>query len=268
MHEARRLARAAAERRRVLSAGSGQRLGGAPLRPGADIRRVIAGAAERRNMPEQGCGNLNHNEKEIRDISDTATRNGFRTQAEEDEANEAAIAQALWELVQEDEKAKYGSSYIPASAEHPEGSQSMATLARGSPGNGTYGEESSDTSPPVPLATKPTTQPTAVMSSGEWACSTCTLHNPANYLCCEACGSPRSEDQTKQLQQQRKALKRPRTVVDLTSSPQGKKTAAGSAPAAPEPPKPATWQCSWCGKEMDRMWWTCSACGRMKDNSR
>lgn len=278
MHEARRLARAAAERRSVLSAGSGQRLGGSAPRPGADIRRVIAGAVERRNMPEQGCGNMNHNEKEIRAISDTATRNGFRTQAEEDEANEAAIAQALWELVQEDEKAKYGSSYIPASAEHPEGSQPMAASARGNPRSGTgtasrpsnksYDGNTSSTSPPVPLVTRPTTEPATTVSLDRWACSICTLHNPANYLCCDACGSPRTEEQTKQLQQQRKASKRPRAVVDLTSSPQGKRTATGSAPAAPEPPKPATWHCSWCGKEMDRMWWTCAACGRMKDHSR
>ena len=48
--EAQRLARAAAEKRRVLQAGSGQRLGGAPIRPGQDVRRVIADAAERPGM--------------------------------------------------------------------------------------------------------------------------------------------------------------------------------------------------------------------------
>jgi len=82
MHEARRLARAAAEKRRVLSAGSGQRLGGTVPRPGQDIRNVIVNAVERRNKTLQGCGNTNHNEREIRDISDSATRNGFRTQGE------------------------------------------------------------------------------------------------------------------------------------------------------------------------------------------
>ncbi|KAM0329162.1 hypothetical protein ACHAQA_004458 [Verticillium albo-atrum] len=116
MHEARRLARAAAEKRRVRNAGSGQRLGGAAPRPGQDIRRTIAGAAERRNTTLQGCGNTNHDEREIQAISETATRNGFRTQAEEDAANEAAIAQALWELVQEEEKQKYGNYYAAAAA--------------------------------------------------------------------------------------------------------------------------------------------------------
>ncbi|KAM0282593.1 hypothetical protein ACHAQH_002961 [Verticillium albo-atrum] len=134
MYEARRLARAAAERRRARGAltgsgsGSGRRLGGDAPRPGRDIRRTIAGAAEQRNTTLQGCGNMNHNEREIQALSETATRNGFRTQAEEDAANEAAIAQALWELVQEEEKQKYGNYYVPPSAQHPEGSQGGAVM--------------------------------------------------------------------------------------------------------------------------------------------
>ncbi|KAI8157549.1 hypothetical protein K4K49_005222 [Colletotrichum sp. SAR 10_70] len=98
MQEARRLARAAAEKRRTLTKNSGKRLGGTGPRPGSDIRRTIVGAIERRSSTLQGCGNMNHNDREIQQISETATRNGFRTQAEEDAANEAAIAQALWEL--------------------------------------------------------------------------------------------------------------------------------------------------------------------------
>ncbi|KAK1494783.1 WLM domain-containing protein [Colletotrichum tamarilloi] len=104
MHEARRLARASAEKRRTLTKGSGQRLGGSRPSIGSDIRRTIVGAIERRNTTLQGCGNTNHNDREIQQISETATKNGFRTQAEEDAANEAAIAQALWELVQEEER--------------------------------------------------------------------------------------------------------------------------------------------------------------------
>lgn len=41
-------------------------------------------------------------------MADQASRNGFRTKAEEDEANGRAIAQALWELVQEEEARKVG----------------------------------------------------------------------------------------------------------------------------------------------------------------
>ncbi|ROW10860.1 hypothetical protein VPNG_05388 [Cytospora leucostoma] len=115
MHEARRLARVAAEQRAEKAArtrGSGQRLGGAPIQRNQDIRQVIADAIDRRNRTERGCGSTNFTEKEMQTISDIATRNGFKTQAEEDAANEAAISQALWELVQEDERKKYGDDYV------------------------------------------------------------------------------------------------------------------------------------------------------------
>ncbi|KAL1879245.1 hypothetical protein Daus18300_001824 [Diaporthe australafricana] len=124
MQEARRLARAAAEQRSQQASrekGSGQRLGGAPIQRGQDIRKVITGAVERRNRADRGCGSTNFTDKEIQTLSETATKNGFRTQAEEDAANEAAIAQAMWELVQEDEKKKHGSKYVPPSAQYPSG---------------------------------------------------------------------------------------------------------------------------------------------------
>ncbi|KAG4265166.1 hypothetical protein FPRO04_00550 [Fusarium proliferatum] len=120
--EARRVAREAAEKRRARpGTGSGKRLGGSAPRPGEDIRRVIADAAERRSRILKGCGTDNLSETQIRNISDNATKNGFRTQAEEDEANDAAIAQALWELVQEDKSVEDGNSYIAPTADNPTG---------------------------------------------------------------------------------------------------------------------------------------------------
>ncbi|KAE9580037.1 hypothetical protein CGMCC3_g4038 [Colletotrichum fructicola] len=130
MQEARRLARAAAEKRRTLTKNSGKRLGGTGPRPGSDIRRTIVGAIERRSSTLQGCGNMNHNDREIQQISETATQNGFRTQAEEDAANEAAIAQALWELVQEEEKQRYGGYYVPPSAQNPTGNGAPSVDAK------------------------------------------------------------------------------------------------------------------------------------------
>ncbi|KAG6226019.1 hypothetical protein E4U26_002633 [Claviceps purpurea] len=122
--EVRRVAREAAEKRRgqsLLAAGSGQRLGGTAPRPGQDIRQTIATAVERRNTVLRGCGSGRYNENEMNEMANTASRNGFRTQAEEDEANEAAIAQALWELVQEDKEKKFGQSYVRPSAGNPQG---------------------------------------------------------------------------------------------------------------------------------------------------
>lgn len=277
MHEARRFARAAAERRRTLSAGSGQRLGGAAPRPGEDIRRVIVTAIDRRNRTLQGCGNTNHNEKEIREISDTASRNGFRTQAEEDAANEAAIAQALWELVQEDEKAKYGNSYIPPSAENPEGNGGGAVFAgddslerqlEGRTGTWKGANRPGTTlEPAAALTTQAIAGPASPEALDGWTCGICTLHNSAQFLCCEACGIEKPAQATKGVAE--RTGKRPRAVVDLTSSPS--RSAKVKSTDTGQPSKvapPATWQCSFCGRLMERQWWTCSACGTLKDNSR
>lgn len=288
MHEARRLARAAAEKRRVLTAGSGRKLGGAPVRPGQDIRRVIGDAVERRNKTMKGCGDTQLNEKEIQDISDNATRNGFRTQAEEDAANEAAIAQALWELVQEDEKAKYGSSYVPPTAANPEGNGGGAFLPdqNGASSSGTSSAppvpEWSRPPPPAkeevakpPPPPKPQTRPVSPTPTNGWTCNICTLHNPSNYLACDVCGTERPEDVTRTLAQER-ASKRPRSNVPATSSDltnsrivtfkNSKSGASSSPPTAPS--GPAYWECSFCGNVMERQWWTCSQCGVMKNSSK
>jgi hypothetical protein len=101
LDEMRRQARIAAEKRRVSNANAGgHRLGGMPVIRGVDMRKVIADAATRRNSITEGCasgsteaGKLNHD----------AERGGFRTKAAEDDANDRAIAQALQELMEEEE---------------------------------------------------------------------------------------------------------------------------------------------------------------------
>ena len=101
--ELRRQRRLAAEKRNTLQKGSsGQRLGGRPIPRSTDIRSVISDAVStRRQTITQGCGSGNRDRDER--IANEATRNGFRTQAEEDQANQLAINEALWELAQQDE---------------------------------------------------------------------------------------------------------------------------------------------------------------------
>lgn len=299
VHEARRLARAAAEKRAVLNKGSGQRLGGQRIQPGQHPRQVIAAAVERRTKLDKGCGNTNHNDKEIQAISDTATKNGFKTQAEEDAANEAAIAQALWELVQEDEKQKYGSSYVPPSINNPTGSQGgISTPAQSGPSSAAPPAISQRTRPAHPQpATPPAipssesasksgvskekpalSDPGAPLPASGWTCTICTLHNPATFLVCDACGTERSEETTRRLAEEEWARKRPRTSTNATSdskllthsrmvSFRNSSTGASDKPAT-EPAGPAYWECSRCGNVSHRQWWTCSNCGNMKENSR
>ncbi|KAM5377338.1 hypothetical protein ACJZ2D_005019 [Fusarium nematophilum] len=221
--EARRLAREAAEKRRVrpLGTGAGKRLGGAAPRPGEDIRRVIADAAERRNQTLKGCGTDQLSESQIRNIADTATRNGFRTQADEDAANDAAIAQALWELVQEDEQAKYGSSYIPPTADNPTGNGGGAVMPTGG-GPSTSGTRPAFGSEREDQAVKGRGDDSALTEPRGWTCNTCTLHNPAKFLCCDACGMERPAKTAQAMENRRsrspKPSRRP-VVVDLTGSP-------------------------------------------------
>ncbi|KAI0383575.1 WLM-domain-containing protein [Hypomontagnella monticulosa] len=188
--EARRLARAraaAAAKSPTFTTGSGQRLGGAGPQRGQDIRKTIVDAIDRRT-PLKGCANENQTPAEIRKIADTATKNGFRTQAEEDAANEVAIAQALFELVEEEERAQKGSSYIPPSVQTSDPRDPFATTA--GPSRGAGG------------------------SAYTWECEICTLVNPASYLSCDACGTERS-GRASQLLAERSA-QRERAFIDLT----------------------------------------------------
>ena len=324
--EARRIARAAAERRQALTTGSGQKLGGRGIRVGDDVRRVIADAAERRVMIEKGCGSHNKNlsEREVIEIADEAEESGFKTKAEEDAANDQAIAQALWDLVQEDEKEKFGNDYVEPSASNPAGSQEVNEGNEGKlaqprhPGQSTTetvpawkrtrqeAKENSPTSksrlktssslssnsrlvtsatknpkstssssstrpaskprkseyfqpvsPPRPVATIPaktTPIPTPQSLSTGWTCDICTLHNPLNYLCCDACGTERSESVTEKAvmdqrrrdeEQKRERERRERENAIAQSS----------------------WRCPYCTMVMEAQWWTCSSCGSMKDSS-
>ncbi|KAF2806629.1 zinc ion binding protein-like protein [Mytilinidion resinicola] len=114
--EMRRQARAAAEKRRSISAitaGSGRKLGGSPVTPGVDMRKVIADAAARRNSITEGCAS---GSKEAGKLSTDASKVGFRTKAEEDDANDRAIAQALRELMEEEEMTRLDELYAPSGA--------------------------------------------------------------------------------------------------------------------------------------------------------
>ncbi|KAH6669223.1 WLM domain-containing protein [Halenospora varia] len=280
MHEARRLARVAAEKRATLYAGSGQRLGGRPVRVGTDIRKVIVEAIERRSTVLKGCGSDNRNEDEIKDLADQATRNGFKTKAEEDKANEEAIAQAMWELVQEDQKKEYGDSYIPSSAANPTGngggeigasqppraessraaSQSKPVPKREPPRHVSRLVTESAAKKPKPLpknaaSTSVTAaayySPSSALSEAEqlitgWTCEICTLHNPITYLCCDACTTERSPEITKKIAAQNKKAAPVSRPVGLNAS---------------------TWTCTRCTTIMQNQWWTCSTCGKLKESS-
>ncbi|OXV05671.1 hypothetical protein Egran_06561 [Elaphomyces granulatus] len=275
--EARRLARVAAERRRTLTAGSGQRLGGTPILQGTDVRKVIANAAQRRIDVTKGCAS---GSSEGERLAEETSKNGFRTKAEEDDANEQAIMQAYIEMIQDEEREKYGPSYIPPSEENPAGPRT--TLSR-----------------PIPalderkfLPDPPSSEHDGIIDlttdnhpvDETWACAICTLENPPNYLCCDACGAeaPPPLSQPKRLKsgldpavrspedRTSKPINRP--VPQTSSGPKTLKFRNNAAEnlAALErntPKRPLGWICHVCGTFTETEWWTCASCGTMKEVS-
>ena len=294
-HEARRRARAAAEKRRTLTAGSGQKLGGAPVARGQDIRQVIADAATRRARVTKGCAS---GMDRSRRIVEETSRNGFRTKAEENDANEEAIMQAYIDLVQEDEMEKWGDSYVPPSKEHPAGSQGSSDKSASlKPNDGAAtasklatSNSENPPSPAIPTSTKPFPTPIDIIfspstpkpllsSSDTWTCDICTLVNPSTYLVCDACGtekpSPPPSPQNRPPQPQRSSHSQIHPSTSNRSQPAkistntvGKKSvkALVTLDRAAEK-KPLGWLCATCGNWMEAEWWTCNGCGGMKETS-
>lgn len=295
--EARRQARAAAEQRRALTKNSGKKLGGTRHLRGTDIRKLRADAAQRRLEVTRGCASGTNHSNEL---AEEASRNGFKTQAEEDDANERAIMEAFIELIQEEEREKYASSYVPPSQEHPAGPRT---------------ESSPPPAPPDTLVAppKPLVVPLDLTDSPEkakpgdlkdnnssydspWICPICTLENKSTFLCCDACAGERPPPTNN------------KTALNCTSrSDSIQRLSSVSANPKKRPPpadekdgekekdihsrnafafknrtrpldsiksldqgagkKPLGWLCTSCASFMESQWWTCSCCGTMKPSS-
>ena len=282
MHEARRRARAAAEKRKTLSAGSGQKLGGAPVRRGQDIRKVIADAASRRATVTKGCASGMTSKEKEREIVDLTNKRGIRTKAGEDDANEEAIMIAYIDLVQEEEREKYGDAYIPPSKENPAGSRGMtqgtskaeeiaaAELAR---------LKARDPTPPVPEATKPRPKkpsipetvdlvdPAMYLVDGSWACEICTLVNPPTHLICDACGIDRPQQAPRPSPPRKPSQQKPASIRDSNAVKAVRTLRELDEREKTKPKKPLGWLCERCGQFMEMEWWTCANCGCMKSSS-
>lgn len=282
--ELRRQARAAAEKRQVLHKGSGQKLGGTPVQRGADMRQVIADAALRRTAITKGCST---GTREADSLAEQARRNGFRTKAEEDDANNMAIANALVELMEEEEAGKLNGTYKPSPSEglswtrengleleQPKPRSPVASSTQsppalpaqrpapnqvnrgGRPVSRLVAEDEAHRNSKSPSHMRSystfsyTPNPSTSTSSSLWACPICTLENPLTSLYCDACETEKPSNSSS-------APSKP--VVGDSSRNQ----------TAPEGRSKASlgWNCHWCGSFMESKWWTCSMCGTMKVSS-
>ena len=295
MHEARRRARAAAEQRKVLTAGSGQKLGGAPIRRGEDVRQVIANAAARRAAVIKGCASGTTRERE-KEIVDGSNKRGVRTKATQDDANEEAIMIAYIDLVQEEEREKYGDAYIPPSKENPAGSRGLLAgkskaedIASAELARLRTKDKAKQSPPPIPTSTKPNANPPSAPSTrskppastidltnpalaptpSSWTCDICTLVNPTTCLFCDACGIERPSPPSSPLSSNNQLPDRPKpsSLRDTNAVKAVRKLRELDEREKGSPQKPLGWLCQRCGQFMELEWWTCANCGEMKASS-
>ena len=296
IHEARRRARAAAEKRTELRAGSGQRLGGAPVLRGQDIRQVIADAATRRTTVIKGCASGVTTKQKEREIIDLTNSRGVRTKADADDENEEAIMLAYIDLVQEEEKEKYGEAYLPTSRENPAGSRGRnpgrskaEEVAALELAQFKTGQTNRDPVPPVPNASKPKVSASAARSAasaskpctatetvdlinpalypsdGSWACEICTLVNPPTHLLCDACGIERAEVPAPSGPPRRQMPERSKVEGNAAKAVRTLREIEEQEKMKKQ--KALTWRCGHCGQFTESEWWTCANCGQMKTSS-
>ncbi|RKF64742.1 putative dna damage response protein wss1 [Erysiphe neolycopersici] len=175
-----RRAAAAAEQRQMKARNSCQRFNNMAMPVISDMRNFVLDAFQRRGTILNGCGRMINNAREIEILTTQATRNGFTSKAEEDEANERAISQALWELVQEDLSKKGGNSVV---ASHRRQQHSRNTVDIMHPARiNSWGPSR------IPSTNYNDNWQNSFV---EWSCPTCTLQNPVNFLACGACNLQR-----------------------------------------------------------------------------
>lgn len=289
MHEARRRARAAAEKRRTLTAGSGQRLGGSvPIpRNAQEARDRIINAIERRKIIEKGCG-VGADQDQIEVNTRPDSKNVVTTRAPKADVDEETMMKAFIDLIQEEERGLHGNSYMPPSQENPSGMRAIGAPSL-SPSTLRAQQASIESElkraklppalsinskPPLKATTRPapyhpprpapTTKPTSTTQTtpDAWPCPACTLVNPISTPTCEACEGPRPSifPPPKQEKETPLALK-PR----LTSKEQYARIKAQED--ARNQSKAAAWGCWSCGRFNDQMWWSCQGCGSVKTSS-
>lgn len=289
LNEARRQARAAAERRKTLQIGSGQRLGGTGIMRGQDPRAVIAAAVERRQRIERGCAS-NTDKGRLIAREEGSKTNVTRTAVEHEDEDDATMMQAYIDLIQEDEQQAMGDLYIPPSQENPAGSKSLPK----EPSNKLLEQQreieksihrQTPTPPQQPepnIATSKKREPSPTPAAPDpdtWTCEICTLVNPINFLTCDACTVERPPHISAALPSAASSPPPPplqpprggRSDRPAAFAPRGNAydnlKRFEQQGAAKRDTKPLGWMCGRCGAFMEAEWWTCSACGTMKASS-
>lgn len=246
--EMQRQARAQAARNfaeRQKQGGGGRRLGG--YTPRMPTREAVRNAAIRRAEVTKGCAS---GTEEGKKALEQAKRNGFETKAQEDQANEMAIQQALIELMEEEEERKLSGWKPPEEG-----------LTWTKEGGLSFAQPSNP--PPVPTSSKP---PPSVLSQPPNQQRKPVPHGYGQ-------GQPRPQSTpngyAKQPQQPphitRNGRPMSRLVMEAEKSkkplPPTPSQASSSKSAAPPEPMSTTWACDICTLVNPSSYLACEACG-------
>ncbi|KAI5847092.1 WLM domain-containing protein [Morchella snyderi] len=255
----------------------------------------ITGALARIRAPKACGGETEGKDRgRLEEDAERAIRGGFRTQAEADEADEAAILRAAIELImigerQEEEERRRAWQLEKERERLQGGHPAVNNIKKEAPA---LVPVSAAGSRHAPIFLEPPTWPQN-QNRATWTCGVCTLINPVSLQNCDACGIQRNgEQEVKALdappaawpsrlgglrgsaaarqRERARVLVRARSVVAplATAAPvMPVMPVVPVAPVAPVAPvEPAReiwkfWDCTCCEATNDVMWPACATCG-------
>ncbi|GAM90973.1 hypothetical protein ANO11243_090200 [Dothideomycetidae sp. 11243] len=267
--ELRRLARQNAENSRKLQKGKspfgGFKLGGKRILPGQDPRKVIADAIDQRNTISRGCAS---GSVEADKLARQNSRSTIKTKSGDDDANDRAIAEAMLELMEEEEMQRRKPTNPDREATVAPTPPPPPTSAPPAPSS--VGRDLPPTlriNPPVQHQTPPPPPYDSHPTAYGWTCDVCTCINPPAYLTCDACGLERTPASisaspfSSHVPTSATVLRGPLTAAENLDR-------VGRRAAVLQRPDTMGWSCRRCSTFMEHKYWTCSVCGLMKGDSR
>jgi len=280
--ELHRLARRNVEEARKRDDGQvlGNRLGGKRLMVGQDPRETIVAAIERRNTINKGCAS---GTKEANELAKQSQDQGIQTIPINYEDDDRAIAEALLELWEEEERLKLEplpknvttTSHVKQDLFNIQNEEDQLrwamkeSIKESSPLQDQTAKESLKRPRPEDSPTDDMIQPNrSIPPSNKWTCTICTLENLSNHLACSACNTERSPTNLQEFSEsENQSISKSRlSILD-------KKNAAANLAKIRDQssglkrPSSIGWICKKCGTFMEHKYWTCSNCEQLKEDS-